>query len=231
LTNVTVTDAEVPACDRDKDHAETGELESMAPGATVNYSCEVTGVNAPIRNIVVADAVTVTDSDPSTLIVVSPSAVIGDTVWYDTNDNGVQDTGELGIEDTKVTLVGLDGQDVDPDTAGVQTTLSQLTNVDGKYLFSGLFAGNYKVQVLIGDVPDAQDRTLRFTTASSFTILLPDGGERLDADFGVIADTLPETGINTDQIALASLLLLAAGALALLVARRREEQYGTDMAA
>ena len=42
-----------------------------------------------------------------------------------------------------------------------------LTDVNGKYLFSGLPLGNYKVQVLIGDVPDAQDRTLRFTTASS----------------------------------------------------------------
>jgi LPXTG-motif cell wall-anchored protein len=175
-----------------------------------------------------------------TISKVKASGLIGDTVWYDcaktdvtdpTCDNGVQDTDELGIEGTKVTITGLDGQDVDPDVTGVQTTKSMLTNADGKYLFSGLPEGNYKVQVLIGDVPDAQDRTLRFTTASSFTILLPEGGQRLDADFGVIADTLPETGINTDQIVLVSMLLLAAGVLALLVARRKEEDYGTDMAA
>jgi LPXTG-motif cell wall-anchored protein len=179
-------------------------------------------------------------SDTATLGQIDASGSIGDTVWYDcaktdttdaTCDNGVQDTGELGIEDTKVTITGLDGQDVDPGVAGIQTTKSILTDANGKYLFTSLPDGNYKVQVLIGDVPDAQDRTLRFTTASSFTILLPEGGERLDADFGVIADTLPETGLNTDQIVLVSLLLLAAGVVALLVARRKEDEHGIDMAA
>ena len=115
--------------------------------------------------------------------------------------------------------------------AGIQTTKSLLTDADGKYLFSGLPDGNYKVQVLIADVPDAESRTLRFTTASSFTIALPEGGERLDADFGVIADTLPETGINTDQILLVAALLLIAGSLGVLISRRKENEHATDMAA
>ena len=115
------------------------------------------------------------------IIRVAPSATIGDTVWYDcaktdltdpTCDNGIQDTGELGIAAAKVTLTGLDGQDVDPDTAGIQTTLSKVTNADGKYLFSGLFEGNYNVKVLIGDVPDSQDRTLRFTTSSLTSVAI-----------------------------------------------------------
>jgi LPXTG-motif cell wall-anchored protein len=175
----------------------------------------------------------VTDSDPSTVIVVAPSATIGDTVWYDcaktdvtdpTCDNGVQNSGELGIEGVKVTLTGLDGQDVDPDTVGVQTTLTKLTDANGKYLFSGLLGGNYKVQVLIGDVPDAQSRTLRFTTASTYTILLPDYESRLTVDFGVIADTLPDTGMNADQILFAAILMLGIGLAAVVATRRRGGQ-------
>jgi LPXTG-motif cell wall-anchored protein len=127
-----------------------------------------------------------------------------------------------------VTLTGLDGQDVDPDTDGVQTTLSKLTNADGKYLFSGLFEGNYKVQVLIGNVPDAQDRTLRFTTSSTYTFFLPDAESRLTADFGVIADTLPDTGINSDQILLAALVLLIAGSVAILTTRQKAGRLDTE---
>lgn len=96
-----------------------------------------------------------------------------------------------------------------------------------KYLFSGLLGGNCKVRVLIGDVPDPQSRTLRFTTASSYTILLPDYESRLTADFGVIADALPDTGMNADQILIAVILLLAIG-MAAVVAPGEGEVESTD---
>jgi LPXTG-motif cell wall-anchored protein len=169
-----------------------------------------------------------------------PSGSIGDLVWYDcavtdvsdpTCANAVQDSGELGIENATVTITGLDGQDVDPNTGGLQTTLSMLTNVNGNYTFSGLPYGNYKVQVLISDVPDPSDRSLRFTTASSYAILLPDGRAVVSADFGVIADTLPDTGLKTDQVLVMAIVLLLVGSLAVLFARRKEEDYLTEMAA
>jgi LPXTG-motif cell wall-anchored protein len=131
----------------------------------------------------------------------------------------------------KVTITGRDGQDVDPSTPGLQTTLSKLTSANGNYLFTGLPYGNYRVQVLISDVPDPSDRSLRFTTASSFTILLPDGAQVVTADFGVIADTLPDTGIKTDEVLLVAIVLLVIGSVAVLFAKRKEDEYGTEVAA
>jgi uncharacterized repeat protein (TIGR01451 family)/LPXTG-motif cell wall-anchored protein len=231
LTNVTVVDAVTPACDRTS--ADIAALASMASGASVTYSCVTTNVTGPIENVAVAsgtapDESTPTDSDPSTVLVVAASAVIGDTVWYDTNDNGVQDGGELGIAGAKVRIENLDGADIFSETS---VTSTQLTNADGKYLFSGLPAGNYKVHVIIGDVPNISQNAQRFTTASSFTIDLPEGGEYLTADFGVIADELPATGINTDTILLAAALLLVAGAGVVLASRRKNDGSETDLPA
>jgi LPXTG-motif cell wall-anchored protein len=215
-------------------------------GPIVIAEPEVTSLSAHVTPVGCEDAdlpdhaVCGFDTATVTIGQVEASGLIGDTVWYDCSttvatdpgcDNAVQDAGELGIAGAKVTIVGLDGQDVDPDTTGIQTSKNLLTDVNGKYLFSGLPPGNYNVKVLIGDVPDAQDRTLRFTTASSYTILLPEGGQRLDADFGVIADTLPNTGISADEILVIAILLLIVGSVAVVSTRRKEDETGTELAA
>jgi LPXTG-motif cell wall-anchored protein len=248
VTNIVFTDVNAPACvtafDAAMDAVET-DKDWLVAGESVTFTCE-DSASLPFINTAVANGDDVWDrpvqevSDVAAVSQVQASAIIGDTVWYDcaktdttdpTCDNGVQDAGELGIAGAKVTIVGLDGQDVDPDTTGIQTSKNLLTDVNGKYLFSGLPPGNYNVKVLIGDVPDAQDRTLRFTTASSYTILLPEGGQRLDADFGVIADTLPETGISADEILVIAILLLVVGSVAVVSTRRKEDEAGTELAA
>ncbi|MEO7173821.1 SdrD B-like domain-containing protein [Flavobacterium sp.] len=64
-----------------------------------------------------------------------PSCVngsIGDFVWNDLNQNGIQDAGEPGIAGVSVSLSG---------AAAMNTT----TNGNGAYLFSNLPAGNYTV--------------------------------------------------------------------------------------
>jgi uncharacterized repeat protein (TIGR01451 family) len=62
-------------------------------------------------------------------------ASIGDRVWYDTNDNGLQDGGESGVAGVTVTLYNSSG------TAIATTT----TNASGSYSFTGLVPGDYSV--------------------------------------------------------------------------------------
>lgn len=63
-------------------------------------------------------------------------ATLGDTVWYDTNRNGVQDGGEGGVAGVRVTLLDAAGQ-----PAG-----TAVTDADGHYQFSNLKPGAYSVQ-------------------------------------------------------------------------------------
>ncbi len=60
---------------------------------------------------------------------------LGDKVWNDVNKNGIQDQGETGIADVKVTLKDLDGNILD----------TTYTNTNGKYIFDNLKNGNYQV--------------------------------------------------------------------------------------
>ncbi|MBD2607546.1 carboxypeptidase regulatory-like domain-containing protein [Scytonema hofmannii FACHB-248] len=68
---------------------------------------------------------------------------LGDTVYNDTNGNGIQDTGEPGIGSVPVNLVGAgpDGQFGTPDDISRTTT----TDINGRYSFPGLPAGSYRV--------------------------------------------------------------------------------------
>jgi hypothetical protein len=76
------------------------------------------------------------------------SGSLGDLVWHDTNRNGIQDPGEPGLNGVTVNLRH-------PVTnALISATTS---NGSGNYQFSGLCAGNYRVEVLApaGFVPSA----------------------------------------------------------------------------
>ena len=65
------------------------------------------------------------------------AASLGDTVWLDTNRNGVQDAGEAGVAGVRVTLL---------DAAGNPVGAAVSTDANGHYQFSGLKPGSYSVQ-------------------------------------------------------------------------------------
>lgn len=72
---------------------------------------------------------------------------IGDIIWHDDNQNGVQDTGEPGISGVSVGLreAGSDGV---LDTSDDNTTfLPTTTASDGSYNFGALLPGLYRVEV------------------------------------------------------------------------------------
>ncbi|MCB9391009.1 MAG: DUF11 domain-containing protein, partial [Acidimicrobiia bacterium] len=70
-------------------------------------------------------------------------AAIGDTVWSDTNGDGIQDADEPGIPGIIVILEKV----VDGERIEIADTL---TDADGKYLFEGLEPGDYSVKFLLG---------------------------------------------------------------------------------
>jgi len=59
---------------------------------------------------------------------------VGDRVWYDTNRNGLQDTGEVGVANVTVVLY---------DSAGINVINRTTTNNNGEYYFNNVETGSY----------------------------------------------------------------------------------------
>jgi hypothetical protein len=127
---------------------------------------------------------------------------IGDTIFEDENGNGVQDVGEPGISGVEVTISTTSGADVDPDTAGIQSTRTLTTNANGNYLFDRLArAVDYTVTVTTGggtpldgfvntaDPIGALDSSGTVLSLLSSTLTM-DFGYNDDSDLSVIGDTI-----------------------------------------
>ncbi len=119
-------------------------------------------------------------------------AQIGDFVWSDTNKNGIQDIGELGVNGVKVNLY-----------AGTTTTpiATATTGTDGKYLFDYLIAGTYTVEFvktsigagnsftkLAGTNDPEKDSNADLITGKSTPITINAGQSNLSIDAGIIGD-------------------------------------------
>ena len=117
-------------------------------------------------------------------------AALGDRVWIDTNKNGLQDEGELGIAGVKVELL--------QDGKVIATTT---TNATGFYAFTGLKAGTYTVRFPTANLTDpgagdpADDSNPDKTLGETTTIL--DWGEvdnTLDAGVVPVAEVFGKLG-------------------------------------
>lgn len=128
-----------------------------------------------------------TEQSASALLDVNwvPPAAIGDYVWKDVNQNGIQDAGEAGIPGATVKLFKCDG-------TLVATTV---TNGSGYYKFDMLMEGNYYVEFVLptgyvfspmdqgGD--DALDSDADMTTGKTACTLLEAGETDLTWDVGM----------------------------------------------
>ncbi|MCL4267400.1 MAG: hypothetical protein KJ069_29755 [Anaerolineae bacterium] len=117
---------------------------------------------------------------------------IGDTVWHDTNANGVQEAGEAPANGVVVNLYqDQNGNGIlDPEDAFVAT---DTTDASGLYGFTGLAAGNYIVQVAASNFGAGQELAGETLTNSGATynagqnshqVALTAGENYTDADFG-----------------------------------------------
>ena len=77
------------------------------------------------------------------------TCAIGDYVWFDENQNGIQDEGEEPVADVTVALLDADGEEVATTT----------TDADGKYLFDDIDCATYTVQFT--DTPEGTEFTTK----------------------------------------------------------------------
>ena len=114
-----------------------------------------------------------------------PVGSLGDYVFNDKNGNGIQEATDTPIKGVKVYL--LDG------TTGAKLD-STITDINGKYLFDSLLAGNYKVKFVI---PAGSEATLKTQGGdpTKDSNINPDG----TTDAVTIDTTLPLGNVGRDN--------------------------------
>ena len=113
-------------------------------------------------------------------------ASIGDTVWFDTNGNGVKDGVESGVAGVTVTVTYL-GPDNSFGTADDEPHTTT-TAIDGTYLVKDLPQGEYRVAISgvpAGTVNTFDEDTSPVSLDGISSLTLADGDAHLNADFGI----------------------------------------------
>jgi LPXTG-motif cell wall-anchored protein len=163
------------------------------------------------------------------------SVSVGDFVWLDTNRNGIQDVGELGIPGVTLYITRSDGGSV-TNVFG-ERVISTITDAQGRYVFADLPFGSYKVYVvtpdgflatLAGIGSRESDSNDQFAVSMELSV---DGASDLTLDFGfyrrveAISEpaTLPQTGANSSMMVFAAFGMLIVGGLLLLMRPRRAQ--------
>ena len=120
------------------------------------------------------------------------TGVVGNFVWLDTNRDGVQDPGELGIQGATVRL---------KKASDLSLLATAITDANGYYSFPGLCGGDYIVEVDPASIPAtlSPSPSLVGTTTpdldsngSPTTVTLAPNGSDLTLDFGYMP---PCTGL------------------------------------
>ncbi|MFV0430057.1 MAG: SdrD B-like domain-containing protein [Arachnia sp.] len=179
-------------------------------GGSFDCTATVTGITSELHT----DHATVTGKGALTAVGVQDSddynaergsVSVGDYVWWDTNHNGIQDTGENGIKDAVLRLTGPDGEpvvDVDGTPVGTLTT-----GTNGAYSFDKLpildEGQHYTVSVSApeGYVP-TKEHAIADTASDSSTgsadsqDLAADGDRDPRLDFGF---WIPEPSIDIEK--------------------------------
>ncbi|HDC7138589.1 TPA: carboxypeptidase regulatory-like domain-containing protein, partial [Staphylococcus aureus] len=124
------------------------------------------GNNEELDSNGLSSVITVNGKDnlSADLGIYKPKYNLGDYVWEDTNKNGIQDQDEKGISGVTVTLKDENGN--------VLKTVT--TDADGKYKFTDLDNGNYKVE---------------FTTPEGYTPTTVTSGSDIEKDSNGLTTT------------------------------------------
>ncbi|WP_428655543.1 SdrD B-like domain-containing protein [Runella sp.] len=107
---------------------------------------------------------------------------LGDFIWKDINDNGIQEQGEPGVKGVIVQLLNSTNNAV---------LATDTTDTAGIYSFTGLDSGNYKVKIVLSSLPD----TCQITPKQD--VNTGGGNDTNDSDFNPTTGESPVIVINT----------------------------------
>ncbi len=114
------------------------------------------------------------------------SSLIGDTVWFDVDIDGVQDAGEPGIEGVTVvvTWLGPDGAPGGADDVEITT----VTDADGRYIVPGLVEGSYLVEMVETSLPvgGVANSDVDGGDPATSNVMLGVAETRGDVDYGIV---------------------------------------------
>ena len=156
----------------------TGKLDGKETAGTAGGN---TGVNEVISNIVLAQGQTSTGNNFGEIL----PASLGNKVWVDINNDGVQDANEPGVAGVKVSLLDINGAAI----GGPVTT-----NAAGEYLFGNLAPGSYSVKFDLATLPSGYTVTSKDAGGNTASSDLVDSDA--DATTGRTATTLLDPGEN-----------------------------------
>ncbi|MFN0052353.1 MAG: SdrD B-like domain-containing protein, partial [Planctomycetales bacterium] len=178
---------------------------TVSTGETKDNLAQVQAANQPDVDSTPGNAPGVHEDDDATASL-TPSASIGDYVWRDTDNDGIQDLGEAGISGVTVTLFT---------SANVQVGSATVTDANGQYTFSDINPGNYYV---VFTAPLGQVFTTAFqggnaatdsnadAAGKSDTFALASGADNTTIDAGfrpvdlsltkTVSDSTPTVGSN-----------------------------------
>ena len=175
-----------------QDHGTSGTGQLIRSGIV-----ELTNGGEPINDgeTTPADSIYNSSSNRTIDFGIFQPAKIGDFVWSDTNKNGIQDIGELGVSGVIVNLYA---------GSGTTPIATATTGTDGKYLFDNLIAGTYTVEFvktsigagngftkLAGTIDGDKDSNADLITGKSAPIPLLAGESNLTIDAGIIVNCVP----------------------------------------
>ena len=154
----------------------------VAPGLNPTFD-EDSGIVAPDETT----DVTLTSSHLTADFGYVGNGSIGDTIWFDANQDGVEDAGEFGLEGVVVELTWLGPDGVAG--GGDDIVLTTTTDADGSYLFPNLPAGEFVVDVDESTLPTGvaatfDDDSGLVSPDGTSAVTLADGENNLDQDFG-----------------------------------------------
>jgi len=113
-----------------------------------------------------------------------PSGQVGDRIFADTNGNGIQDAGEGGLSGIEVQICG----DLDDNDATSESCITDITDANGDYLFTGLPATGaaevYTVTVTGAPAGQVNSADPDGGLPNFSQLTLAAGGGNLDQDFG-----------------------------------------------